>query len=77
MTTHTTLPTGRDKSMFFGTNSPNTICTAVADSNAKATAATSMTSASSPSASSGPRSNVAIDGSATKPIAKLVTVIPT
>ena len=62
--------------MFFGTSSPNTICTAVASSNARATAATSATSASSPSASSGPRSNVATDGSATKPIAKLVTVIP-
>jgi hypothetical protein len=62
--------------MSFGTSSPNTICTAVANSNARTSAATSVTAASSPSASSGPRSNVAIDGSATKPIAKLVTVIP-
>jgi hypothetical protein len=76
MTTHTTLSAGRDKAMFFGTSSPNTICTAVASSNVRAIAATSVTSASSPSASSGPRSNVASDGSATKPIAKLVTVIP-
>ena len=76
MITHTTLSTGRDKAMFFGTSSPNTICTAVANSNAAASAATSVTSASSPSSWSGPRSNVAIDGSATKPIAKLVTVIP-
>ena len=76
MTTHTTLPAGRDKAMFFGTSSPNTICTAVASSSAKTSAANSVTPASSPSASSGRRSNVAIDGSATKPIAKLVTVIP-
>ena len=53
MTTHTTLPVGRDKAMFFGTSSPNTICTAVASSSAKTSAANSVTSASSPSASSG------------------------
>ena len=62
--------------MFFGTSSPNTICTPVASSNAAATAVTSATSASSPSTPSGPSSSVATDGSATKPIARLVTVIP-
>ena len=62
--------------MFFGTSSPNTICTAVASSNAKAIATISIASALSPIAPSGPRSNAATDGSATKPIARLVTVIP-
>jgi hypothetical protein len=62
--------------MFFGTSSPKTICTPVASSNATATAMTSATSASNPSAPSGPRNSAATDGSATKPIAKLVTVIP-
>ena len=62
---------------FFGTSSPKTIVTPVARTSAIASATPGTAPSGTPTDSSGPSTSSAIDGSAMKPISRLVTVMPT
>ncbi len=67
---------GSEMAQFFGTSSPSTIDTPVAMMRARATATAETVDSDQPNELRGGRSNVAMEGSAMKPITRLVTVIP-
>ena len=74
----TTLATasGREIAQFFGTSSPTTISTTVDDGDAQQRSPRWRPRRRRPTASSGPRSRAASDGSASMPITSEVTVMP-
>ncbi len=67
---------GCDSAMFLGTSSPNTMVSAVASTSARVRETDRAAASPRPTAPSGPRSRAAIEGSATNPTARLVTVMP-
>ncbi len=67
---------GSAMAQFLGTSSPNTICTAVASTNAAVKATTDAVSSGRPTASIGTCRSAAIEGSAMKPTTRLVMVMP-